>query len=373
MKIAIASRWVSGLTGTTTTILEHSRRLSQLGWDVHVFGQELDAGRLKDCGATPHVLSTWFLRGYWRRRAFAWLFEKEIDGIPFDLVWGHGDTFTQDILSLHNCVHAAHEAVYSRRLEEDSSVGRMHGRMLKEKKFKLLIANSKLMREEVVHRFAVPENRVAVIYPGYDASRFNPEGRVRLRVAVRGELKIGPDVVLAGFITSGDFAKRGLAIFLEALTRLDVGLKSRMAALVMGREGKLSGYRASAARSGVKVHFLEPAADIERFYHSLDIYVHPALYEEFGQSVQEALACGLPVVTTNRVGAAELLKGECLDGVVPARSPEALAARLTELGLDSEKRRRMGRAGASAVLGNSWDENFRRTRACYEELLRQNR
>lgn len=342
-----------------------------MGWDVHVYGQKLDGERLKASGATPHVLSTWFLRGYWRRRAFAWLFEKEIEGERFDLVWGHGDTFVQDVLSLHNCVHAAHEAVVSRQLPEDSSVGRMHSRVLKEKNFKLLIANSKLMREEVSRRFAVEQRRMTVIYPGYDPERFNPEGRVRLRVAVRGELKIGPETVLAGFITSGDFAKRGLAIFLEALTRLNTPLKPKIAALVMGREGQLAGYQAQAARSGVKVLFLEPSSEIERFYHGLDIYVHPALYEEFGQSVQEALACGLPVLTTPKVGAAELLAGESRDGLVAENSPSALAARLAELAGDPEKRRRMGRAGAQSVLGNSWDENFRRTRSCYEELLRQ--
>src|SRR5262249_45143797 len=152
-----------------------------------------------------------------------------------------------------------------------------------------------------------------------------------LRGPTRAELRFRDSDVVLGLITSGDFKKRGVGEFLDALCalRAETG-ELRMKALVMGKEGRLGPYLQRAAALGlsdvVRCHPATP--DVERFYHALDVYVHPAHYEEFGQSVQEALACGLPVVTTRKVGAAELLAGAAREGVIDRLDTPALAAKL---------------------------------------------
>ena len=88
-KIAIVSRFVSGVTGTTTTILEHTRRLAELGWEVHIFGEKVAAGRVAAAGGETHILPRWPIGSYFKRRLFAWLFEREIRGEHFDLIRGH--------------------------------------------------------------------------------------------------------------------------------------------------------------------------------------------------------------------------------------------------------------------------------------------
>ncbi|MFA6316046.1 MAG: glycosyltransferase family 4 protein [Elusimicrobiota bacterium] len=311
MRIAIASRQVSGVTGTTTTILEHCRRLKGKGVETHVFGEKLDAGRIAASGGVPRRLPGWPWGSRLKRRLFAWVFERAAKAERFDLVWGHGDTLNQDVLSLHNCVHAAAEAVTGTPLPSSSGVGLIHGRILAEKRFRLLIANSRLMKEEVVRRFGVPADRAAVIHPGYDPARFRPEDRGQ-GLEVRRGLGVGEGEVLVGLISSGDFEKRGVARFLEALGGLPPGIRAGLHALVMGRETRLAPYRerAAAVGLGARVHFMPPSDEVARFYHALDLYVHPALYEEFGQSVQEAMACGVPVLTNARVGAAELFAGK---------------------------------------------------------------
>ncbi|MBI5210674.1 MAG: glycosyltransferase family 4 protein [Elusimicrobia bacterium] len=379
VRIAISSRQVAGVTGTTTTIMEHARRLAERGCEVHVYGEKLDQDRLAAAGAVAHRLVGCPWGSQFKRRLFSWVFDRAVRRQRFDLVWGHGDTLSQDVLSLHNCVHAAHEAVHGAPLPASSGVGLIHRRVLTERGFRLLIANSLLMKKEVVARFGVPEDAVTVIHPGHDPGRFKPEDR-GAGLGVRRELGVRDDETLVGLISSGDFAKRGVRRFLEALAAAAPARKKGLHALVMGRETKLAPYERLAAETGLgaRVHFVGPTAQVERFYHALDVYVHPALYEEFGQSVQEAMACGVAVLTNARVGAAELLAGEDWGLVLPAPgvpgagvplrsglenglpSPDVplLTAAIERLAGDADLRRRWGARCRRAAKDNTWERNF---------------
>ncbi len=370
LKIALVCRRVSGLSGTTTTILEHAKRLSALGWSVHIFGEDLDRQALRSAGAQAHIIQGWPWGSFLKRRLFAVVCGRSLARGGYDLVHGHGDILEQDILSLHNCVHAAHEAVHGAPLPVDSGVGRIHERILRDGRFRLLIANSRLMQDEVVRRFGVPRGKTEVIYPGYAPERFRASEGPARRGPARAELGVSDDEVLFGLITSGDFVKRGVETFLAAFGRvLRAGVRAR--ALVIGKESRLAPYLKRAAIEGVAgaVTFLPPRAEIADCYHALDVYVHPARYEEFGQSVQEALACGVPVVAGRLVGAAELMAGEARDFLLEDVEAGKLAAKMAILARDAALRRRLGALGPQAVAGNTWDRNFEATLAAYNRSL----
>jgi UDP-glucose:(heptosyl)LPS alpha-1,3-glucosyltransferase len=369
-KIALVARRVAGLSGTTTTIIEHARRLAALGWSVEVFGEELDLARIRTAGAATHWIPGWPWGSYFKRRFFAVICDRALVSGRFDLVHGHGDNFRQDVLSLHNCVHAAHEALRGAPLPGGSGVGRVHERLLRDQSFRLLIANSRLMQDEVCRRFGVAREKTVVIYPGYDPERFKIEDRQVFRRPARAELGLRDDEILFGLITSGDFVKRGVDVFLGALGRvLRAGIKAR--ALIIGKESRLAPYLRRAADEGVgnAARFLPPTAEVARWFHALDVYAHPARYEEFGQSVQEALACGVPVVTGARVGAAELFGGAARDLLLDEISVASLADRMSFLARDSDLRASLSAWGPRAVAANTWERNFAATLACYERLL----
>lgn len=370
-KLAVACRRISGVAGTTTTILEQTRRLSGLGWEVHAYGESLDSDRLREAGAVPHRLPRWPWGSRFKRRLFACLFDRLVRGEGFDLVCGHGDTWTQDVLSLHNCVRAAHEAVYATALPESSGVGWVHDRILKERRFRLLIANSGLMREELLRRYAIPPESVRVIHPGHDPSRFRPEDRPSLGRSMRDQLGLRRGELLVGLISSGDFVKRGVSVFLEALARLPPDLREITDAVVIGRETRLAPFRKLASETGLseRVRFLQPLPQVERCYHALDVYVHPALYEEFGQSVQEAMACGLPVLSSARTGASELFAGEAKSLLRDKPEPEGLSGQLALLLRNEAMRRRWGEEASRACRGNTWDRNFQLTLEAYRSLI----
>jgi UDP-glucose:(heptosyl)LPS alpha-1,3-glucosyltransferase len=222
------------------------------------------------------------------------------------------------------------------------------------------------MKREVVSRFDVPAAAVEVIHPGYDPKKFSAADRARLRPGARRELGFSESDVVVGLITSGDFKKRGVEEFIAALGRLKTPVK----AVVVGKEGKLGPYREKARGLKSDLRFVEPSSEVARFYHALDVYVHPAHYEEFGQSVQEALACGLPVVTTGSVGAAELLPQEARETVLEKLDAAALAGVIDRLAADAGLRQRLAVLGPSAVSRNTWDANFEATARVYSNILK---
>jgi UDP-glucose:(heptosyl)LPS alpha-1,3-glucosyltransferase len=370
-RIAIVCRDISGVTGTTTTILEHARRLVDAGWEVVVFGERLDEERITSTGARPRKLARWRFGSYFKRRLFDWLVTRALrsEG-PFDLVHGHGDNLQQDVLSLHNCVHAAHEAVQGRPLPQRAGVGRIHAQILEQKHFHTLIANSELMRREVLARYKLNPERVVTIYPGYDPARFNSEGRDAGQ-AVRDSLGVQAGETLVGLITSGDFTKRGVQGFLGALGSLSEDVRRKMRVLIIGQETRLNTYRQLAEQTGLgdRIRFLGPDPDVARYYHALDLYVHPALYEEFGQSVQEAMACGVAVLTSERTGAAELLAPVAPECVLSKPSQSLLAEGIERFVCDPALRTRAALAGQAAVADNTWDANYQRTYKVFTDLL----
>lgn len=368
LRAALICRLLDGLGGTTTTVLEHARRLAARGWEVDVYAERFGEAFAGLAGVSCRRLWRWPWGSGLKRSLFAWQADRAAARRGYDLVHGHGDNLVQDVLSLHNCVHAAYEAIHGCPLPGGDAVGRLHARVMRESRFKVLVANSRLMRDEVVSRFGLDPARVAVVHPGHDPSRFRARDRELHRGPARAELGLAEGDVALGLITSGDFRKRGVEVFVRALGLLARRKDLSLRALVVGKEARLGPYLRRAGLEGAAglVTFLPATSRVERLYHALDVYAHPAYYEEFGQGVQEALACGVPVVTTPRVGAAELMPPALRELIVPAGDAEALSRVLEALARDPDRRARLGGLGPQAVSGNSWDANFEATAALYE-------
>jgi len=367
-RVAVAARRVEGLSGAARMIIEHARRLALHGWETTVFAEKLDKKALLEAGAVPRWVPGWPWGSWLKRRAFAAAAGGMAKG--FDLVHGHGDLLDQDIMSLHNCVHAAHEALHGTPLPASDAVGRMHSLQLSDGgRFRALVANSALMKNEVIRRFGVPSEKITVIHPGYDSCRFNAGGREDFGAVTRAELGIKDGELLYGLVTSGDFEKRGLKPFLRAFAAV-AAKRPEARALVVGKEARPGPYLALAKELGIadRVVFRDPIPEVWRYYHALDVYAHPAKWEEFGMSVLEALACGLPVITGAKVGAAELFAGEQGDFVLDEPSGPALENAMLTLS-DPAVRARVGAFGPAVALPCAWDRGAASLHDLYESLI----
>jgi len=176
------------------------------------------------------------------------------------------------------------------------------------------------------------------------------------RRTLRERLALPPATWWIGLVTSGDFRKRGLALLLDAFAQLKPELRSRTRLLVVGRD-RLAAYQARAHRLAIaeRVHFRPPGEHVEDYYRALDVLVHPAHIEEFGLAVLEAMACGIPVLISRRVGAAELLEEAAGEMVMDRPVVEEITSRLERLLSDEGSRAACAEFSLRASVGQTWE------------------
>jgi UDP-glucose:(heptosyl)LPS alpha-1,3-glucosyltransferase len=203
--------------------------------------------------------------------------------------------------------------------------------------------------------------RLSVVYNGVDLARFHPDNRGRHRAAARAEAGVGADAFTVVFAGSG-FERKGLAVAIQALAALgDRG--SRLLVLGKGNRGPWSDL---ARRLDVadRVVWLGPRPDIERWYAAADVVALPTRYEPFGNVHLEALATGIPVVTTTRAGGAEAIT-PWSGAVVAPDDPRALAASLEWIrGVEPA---RLAAAARAAAEPFTWERQV----ADFEQIYRR--
>ncbi|MDH4100144.1 MAG: glycosyltransferase [Nitrospirota bacterium] len=231
-----------------------------------------------------------------------------------------------------------------------------------------VITNSRMCGNRVQELYGVPECDVEVAYNGVDTAVCNPRARDRYREEARRELAFsGTDVVL--LFVSMDFVRKGLPFLLEAHGRLKaegVALKT----LVVGK-GRVDEFKALAERLGIggEVTFVAPTKEPQRYYAAGDCLVLPTLYDPFSNVCLEAMACGLPVITTRQNGASELIdEGENGCVIDEGRDVESLCAAITRC-LPADNLRQMGARAAEKARRYTVERNVEQVEALYEELL----
>ncbi len=184
-------------------------------------------------------------------------------------------------------------------------------RMFTHRDLQAVICNSAMVRDDIAARFGTPPAKLRVIYNGVDLELFHPRSAAG-RDQTRAALGIAPADPLFLCVGSG-FERKGVARLIEALATLPAPAR----AAIVGADKNTQRYRALAARLGVadRVHFLGGRDDLPRLYGAADAFVLPTLYDPMPNAALEALASGLPVITTRQCGAREFIR-EGINGYV---------------------------------------------------------
>lgn len=173
--------------------------------------------------------------------------------------------------------------------------------MFEHPSLKAVICNSPMVADEISHYYGVDHDKLHVIYNGVDTQVFHPSLADEFRAAVRIEHGIPADVPLLLFVGSG-FERKGVPQLLQAFAAME----NRAAQLVIvGADRKLQAMQRLAEQLGVaeRVLFTGPLKDIRPWYGAADAFVLPTLYDPCPNAALEALACGLPVLTSTTCGA----------------------------------------------------------------------
>jgi glycosyltransferase involved in cell wall biosynthesis len=212
-----------------------------------------------------------------------------------------------------------------------------------------VVANSRLVAAALGRHFGIAHERVVVIYPAFKSRRYSPQRVTELRAAARASLGIDAAAPLIGFVTSGDFVKRGLDLFLDCATRISAARRDARFLVVGSKALPTDASGHPLVRSGV-VGYRPKGPRPERWLAALDLFLYAARFEEFGMVVAEAQAMGVPVLTSRLVGASECLPPVYSPWLLDRPEPNVMAEKALALLADDVARSRLGSAAAHSVL-----------------------
>jgi len=198
---------------------------------------------------------------------------------------------------------------------------------------KRVIANSTRVKSQLIRHFPRLQECTEVIYNGVDPERFRPENAAPRRQEVLDRLGLEPDALTAIFVAH-NFKLKGLRQAIEAVhaaVQMDAGFQCQL--IVVGG-GRQRGFAILAEKRGLRevVRFTGATLEPERFYAAADFLLLPTFYDPCANVTLEALAAGIPVVTTRNNGAHELITHGRDGWVVDnPRQAEAMAECILEM------------------------------------------
>jgi UDP-glucose:(heptosyl)LPS alpha-1,3-glucosyltransferase len=230
---------------------------------------------------------------------------------------------------------------------------------------RMFVAVSRMVARDFEQFHGVDPRWTRVIHNGVDTERFSPVVRYRLRRQVRERLEIADqDVVL--LLVAHNLRLKGLPALIHSAGQLRrCGAPVRL--LVVGN-GQTARYARDCRRLGLDIHFAGVVSDPLPYYAAADVYVHPTYYDPCSLVVLEAWACGLPVITSQFNGCAELMQVGFEQYVLPdpAHVPD-LVKRL-ELLLDPETRLRAGVHARRLAEAHPAEHCYSQIMDVYEEV-----
>lgn len=208
------------------------------------------------------------------------------------------------------------------------------------------IANSRLVKQQILDMYDYPEERVSVIHNGIDFDTFNPQWCLENRCRLRNEVGLPADKMAVLFV-SNNHKRKGLNTLIAAVRSAQLTGKVEVLVLGRGREFK----------TDLPVRFVGHTDRMRDYYAVADALVLPTFYEPCANVVLEAMACGLPVMTTPLNGAAEFIEHQ-QNGYILADGKDV---RGIETGLmdwveNPKKAWEMGRKGYASVCGLTWEK-----------------
>lgn len=235
-----------------------------------------------------------------------------------------------------------------------------------------IITNSQRGQEEVAWHYGVPPTRMATIYNGVEIERFHTGVRQRLRKAQRAAWGVSADELVLLYVGSG-LHRKGLDAVVKALGELRRRGLINIRLIAVGK-GRLGPYQRLAHKLSVAdlVRFEGYRHDVESCYAGADLFVLPTLYDPFANACLEAMACGLPVITTEANGAAELLHNG-VNGYVLDEMPstETFVDALLPILLSRERRQAMGEAAYRTAREYPLSRALTQTLQLYESATHQ--
>jgi glycosyltransferase involved in cell wall biosynthesis len=380
LRLAVVSPFLDRSHGTERALSEVLERLARdYPCEVHLFAQRVDGVSViatSDASATgekrivwhrvaefrgPHLLQ--FMVWYFGNRAARLNFAKS-SGKSFDLVFSPGINCSDaEVIIVHALFRRLRELSQK---DAGSGVGlrnlhrKIYYRLLTYLERRIysdptvtLAAVSPQTKADLANLFSRQD--VTVIPNAVAGETFSPDSRLARRDEMRTRFGFGADDFVL-LLIGNDWGNKGLPVVLKAISLLP---KLPLRLLVVGSD-VVEPFRQVAAGLGVlqQCRWEIPATEVMNFYAVADAYVSPSLEDSFGMPVSEAMACGLPAITSSCAGISAFVD-DGVNAIVlqDPRDSETLAARLQEIYANIEQRQKIASAATVKAREWTWDRN----------------
>jgi glycosyltransferase involved in cell wall biosynthesis len=385
LRLAVVSPFIDRRHGTERAFAELIERLARdYGCEVHIYAQRVEDLSLSDPHAPPTTNSGAI---FWHRvlsvpgpHVVQFVFWVISNGLlrtwhalfrrtSYDLVLSPGiNCLHPDVVIVHALFHRLRELSREEKGERAVDAGffrRAHRRVY----YGLLFALERKIYGDAQVTLAAASNRTAgllrdyfrrddirVVPNGVDLAYFSPKARIARRAEARNRRGFrDEDFVL--LLIGNDWRTKGLPTTLAAFAALP--RESRPQLLVVGSDSP-EHFQARASQLGVqdRCRWETPRSDVLDFYAAADIYVSPTREDCFSLPVLEAMACGLPVITSVFNGVIDCIH-DGVDGFVmrEPRDAQKLTQVIQRLQADAGLKQNVGAAAAAAAREWSWSRN----------------
>ncbi len=383
LRLAVVSPFVDRSHGTERALAELLEQLAhRYGCQIHLFSQRVEGVPL---GATkrgsaergaiiwhkvptfpgPHIAQflAWLVLNNLVRTA-----KRVFGACSFDLLLSPGiNTLHADVVIVHALFHRLQEL--SRGTHGDTWVKPGLLRDLHRRLYYSLLTllERRVYSDHKVALAAVSERTAAllghyfgrsdarVIPNGVDTAQFSPSVRLERRESARVRRSLR-DSDLALLLIGNDWQSKGLPTILSAMGACpDIPFRL----LVVGSDANERIYERARSLGVYERCRWEPAqADVMDLYAAADVYVSPSREDAFALPPLEAMACGLPVITSVNNGGSQIIT-EGMDGFIVADADDsmALADLLRRLAQQPSLRSRVGENAARTAQQYTWDRN----------------
>ena len=380
MKIALVRKEFNALHGGAERYAVNlANGLAELGHDVHIFCGKSEMKEKNNI--TVHKVSYLKTPSPLKNLSFSRNSAKLIAKESFDIVNGLAQIFPQDIYRvgdpLHiNCLQAFSPNPVKRGIKylnpRHLALLYIEKNIFKQGNYKRIITNSRMSKAQVAHYYNVPEEKITVVHNGVDLNKFNPDEKQGLRQSIRKNLGIKNDESVLLF-AGNDFRRKGLQFAMQCAANLiKKGLKVKL--LIAGRQ-KAGPYLRLVRKNGYADNFLflGHVEKIEYVFCASDMFVLPTFYDPFSNVCLEAMACGLPVMTTRLNGAAEIIEDR-VSGILvdsPWDLEEMITAASSVIENNSSGLKEMSKKAVLAARQNPVEKNIQEIEKVYMEVMKE--
>ena len=323
MKIALVRKTYSPYGGAERYLAQLIDRLSQQGHEIHVFAHNWETKvqdhlRERKKSVVFHRVFLIPSPSFLEALSFAYFSKRLLEEGTFDIIHSFERTLYQDI---YRAGDGCHREWLIQRKKMDPWIKRLshpvnplhrsllflEKRLFQSARLKKIMANSQRGKEDIIRHYGVPPEKIEVIYNGVDLDVFHPRNVALYRNPLREELGIDPEAYVILFLGSG-FWRKGLDSLIASFPKIKKEIPQ--AYLIVAGKDRTHEYRERAVQLGVEngIRFLGPTQRGKELCAASDLFALPTVYDPFSNACLEAMATGIPVLTTLQNGIAELIR-----------------------------------------------------------------